>query len=65
MREGADREAIRQMIITYWSTSWQRSENVPAWKDFLAARGLLTGRQAKAEKVNAIEKHRYDDTYWA
>ncbi|MFE4681549.1 hypothetical protein ACFRNJ_12025 [Streptomyces sp. NPDC056721] len=65
MREGTEREAIRQMIITYWSASWQRSENVPAWKDFLAARGLLTGRQSKVEKTNEIEKHRYDDTYWA
>jgi hypothetical protein len=65
MREGTEREAIRQMIITYWSVTWNRSENVPAWKDFLATRGLLTERRGKAEKVNEIEKHRYDEDYWS
>jgi hypothetical protein len=62
MREGLEREAVRQMIITYWSASWNRSENVPAWKDFLAARGLLTERLGKAE--NTMEKHRHDESYW-
>lgn len=63
MREGLEREVVRQMIITYWSASWNRSENVPAWKDFLAARGLLTERLGKAE--NALEKHRHDVDYWS
>jgi hypothetical protein len=62
MREGLEREAIRQMIITYWSSSWNRSENHPAWKDFLAARGLLTERLGKAE--NTMEKHRHDESFW-
>jgi hypothetical protein len=65
MTQGTDKDEIRQMIITYWSTSWQRSENVVAWKDFLAQRGLLTGRAAKVEKVNEMEKHRYDEDYWS
>jgi 5-methylcytosine-specific restriction endonuclease McrA len=62
MREGLEREAIRQMIITYWSSSWSRSENHPAWKDFLGARGLLTERLGKAE--NTMEKHRHDESFW-
>lgn len=62
MREGLEREAVRQMIITYWSSSWNRSENVPAWKDFLAARGLLAERLGKAE--SAMEKHRHDESFW-
>jgi hypothetical protein len=62
MREGLEREAIRQMIITYWSSSWNRSENHPAWKDFLGARGLLTERLGKAE--NTMEKHRHDESFW-
>jgi hypothetical protein len=65
MREGADREAIRQMIITYWSPSWNRSENVPAWKDFLAARGLLTERKAKVETTKRVEDTRYDTDFWS
>ncbi|MFF1701317.1 helix-turn-helix domain-containing protein [Streptomyces sp. NPDC058252] len=65
MTQGTDKDEIRQMIITYWSSSWQRSENVVAWKDFLAQRGLLTGRAAKVEKVNEMEKHRYDEDYWS
>jgi hypothetical protein len=62
MAQGLERETIRQMIITYWSVSWSRSENHPAWKDFLGARGLLTERLGKAE--NAMEKHRHDVSYW-
>jgi hypothetical protein len=62
MREGLERETIRQMIITYWSSSWNRSENHPAWKDFLGARGLLTERLGKAE--NTMEKHRHDESFW-
>jgi hypothetical protein len=62
MAQGLERETIRQMIITYWSSSWNRSENHPAWKDFLAARGLLTERLGKAE--NVMEKHRHDESYW-
>jgi hypothetical protein len=65
MREGADREAVRQMIITYWSSSWNRSENVPAWKDFLAARGLLTERKAKVETTKRVEDTRYDTDFWS
>ncbi|MFE2100855.1 helix-turn-helix domain-containing protein [Streptomyces sp. NPDC059468] len=65
MKEGARYEDITKMIITYWSASWQRSENVPAWKDFLAQRGLLTGRQANAEKANEMEAHRHDEGYWS
>ncbi|RZU35949.1 hypothetical protein EV284_3432 [Streptomyces sp. BK022] len=63
MKEGVRYEEITKMIITYWSVSWNRSENVPAWKDFLAARGLLTERLGKAE--NAMEKHRHDEDYWS
>jgi hypothetical protein len=62
MAQGLERETIRQMIITYWSSSWNRSENHPAWKDFLAARGLLTERLGKAE--NTMEKHRHDESFW-
>jgi hypothetical protein len=62
MAQGLERETIRQMIIIYWSSSWSRSENHPAWKDFLAARGLLTERLGKAE--NVMEKHRHDESYW-
>jgi hypothetical protein len=62
MREGVERETVRQMVLTYWSASWNRSENVPAWKDFLAARGLLTERLGKVE--NTLEAHRYDEAYW-
>jgi 5-methylcytosine-specific restriction endonuclease McrA len=65
MREGLEREAIRQMIITYWSSSWNRSENHPAWKDFLGARGLLTERLGKVEKVQQVEDTRYDADYWS
>ncbi|MDX3260712.1 hypothetical protein PV336_15945 [Streptomyces sp. MI02-2A] len=65
MNAGTDKDEIRKMIITYWSSSWQRSENVVAWKDFLAQRGLLTGRQAKADKATEMEKHRYDTDYWS
>jgi hypothetical protein len=62
MREGLERQVIRQMIITYWSVSWNRSENIVAWKDFLGARGLLTERLGKAE--SDMEKHRHDESYW-
>jgi DNA-binding Lrp family transcriptional regulator len=62
LRDGLERETIRQMIITYWSSSWNRSENHPAWKDFLGARGLLTERLGKAESV--MEKHRHDESFW-
>jgi hypothetical protein len=62
MAQGLERETIRQMVLTYWSSSWSRSENHPAWKDFLAARGLLTERLGKAE--NVMEKHRHDESYW-
>jgi hypothetical protein len=65
MREGTTKEEITKMIITYWSSSWQRSENVPAWKDFLAQRGLLAGRQAKVEKVNEMEANRFNEDYWS
>ena len=65
MNAGTDKDEIRKMIITYWSSSWQRSENVVAWKDFINQRGLLTGRQAKVEKANDMEKHRYDEDYWS
>jgi hypothetical protein len=65
MREGLEREVIRQMIITYWSSSWNRSENHPAWKDFLGARGLLTERLGKVEKVQQVEDTRYDADYWS
>jgi hypothetical protein len=62
MAQGLERETIRQMIITYWSSSWNRSENHPAWRDFLGARGLLTERLGKAE--NTMEKHRHDESFW-
>jgi hypothetical protein len=63
MAQGVGREEVRQMIITYWSTSWQRSDNVVAWKDFLAARGLLTQRLGKA--VSAMEDNRFNEDYWS
>jgi hypothetical protein len=53
------------MIITYWSSSWNRSENHPAWKDFLGARGLLTERLGKSEKAKQVEDTRYDPDYWS
>jgi hypothetical protein len=62
MAQGLERETIRQMIITYWSSSWNRSENHPAWKDFLGARGLLTERLGKVD--NTMEKHRHDESFW-
>jgi DNA-binding Lrp family transcriptional regulator len=65
LREGAEREEIRRMVITYWSSSWNRSENHPAWKDFLGARGLLTERLGKSEKVKQVEDTRYDPDYWS
>jgi hypothetical protein len=65
MREGLEREAIRQMIIAYWSSSWSRSENHPAWKDFLAARGLLTQRLGKADKADEVENNRFNEDYWS
>jgi hypothetical protein len=63
MAQGTERDEIRQMIITYWSSSWQRSDNVVAWKDFLAARGLLTQRLGKA--VSAMEDNRFNEDYWS
>jgi hypothetical protein len=63
MAQGSEREEIRQMIITYWSSSWQRSDNVVAWKDFLAARGLLTQRLGKA--ASAMEDNRFNEDYWS
>jgi hypothetical protein len=65
MREGTSKEEITKMIITYWSPSWQRSENVPAWKDFLAARGLLVQRRGKAEVADQVEANRFNEEYWA
>jgi hypothetical protein len=65
MAQGLGREEVRQMIITYWSTSWQRSDNVVAWKDFLAARGLLTQRLGKADKVEEVENNRFNEDYWS
>jgi hypothetical protein len=65
MAQGLGREEVRQMIITYWSTSWQRSDNVVAWKDFLAARGLLTQRLGKADKVDEVENNRFNEDYWS
>jgi hypothetical protein len=65
MAQGIGREEVRQMIITYWSTSWQRSDNVVAWKDFLAARGLLTQRLGKADKVDEVENNRFNEDYWS
>jgi hypothetical protein len=65
MHEGLEREAIRQMIIAYWSSSWSRSENHPAWKDFLAARGLLTQRLGKADKADEVENNRFNEDYWS
>jgi hypothetical protein len=65
MAQGLERETIRQMIITYWSSSWNRSENHPAWKDFLGARGLLTERLGKSEKAKQVEDTRYDPDYWS
>lgn len=65
LREGVERKTIHRMIITYWSSSWNRSENTPAWKDFLASRGLLAQRLSKAEKVSEMEAHRYDEDYWS
>jgi DNA-binding Lrp family transcriptional regulator len=64
MAQGTDKNEIRRMIITYWSPSWNRSENVVAWKDFLAARGLLTGRRDKAEKADEVENNRFNEDYW-
>lgn len=63
MAQGTDREDIRKMIIVYWSVSWQRSDNVVAWKDFLAARGLLTQRLGKA--AGAMEDNRFNTDYWS
>lgn len=63
MAQGSEREEIRRMIITYWSSSWQRSDNVVAWKDFLAARGLLTQRLGKA--ASAMEDNRFNEDYWS
>jgi hypothetical protein len=63
MAQGAERDEIRQMIITYWSSSWQRSDNVVAWKDFLAARGLLTKRLGKA--ASEMEDNRFNEDYWS
>jgi hypothetical protein len=63
MAQGTERDEIRQMIITYWSSSWQRSDNVVAWKDFLAARGLLTKRLGKA--ASAMEDNRFNEDYWS
>jgi DNA-binding Lrp family transcriptional regulator len=64
MREGTTKEEITKMIITYWSPSWQRSENVPAWRDFLAARGLLTQRRGKSDAADQVEANRYNEDYW-
>jgi hypothetical protein len=64
MAQGTDKDEIRRMIITYWSPTWNRSENVVAWKDFLAARGLLTGRRGKAEKADEVENNRFNEDYW-
>jgi hypothetical protein len=63
MAQGTGRDEIRQMIITYWSVSWQRSDNVVAWKDFLAARGLLAQRLGKAASV--MEDNRFNEDYWS
>ncbi|MER5754305.1 helix-turn-helix domain-containing protein [Streptomyces sp. NPDC002088] len=63
MAQGTERETIRQMIITYWSSSWQRSDNTVAWKDFLAARGLLTQRLGKA--ASAMEENRFNEDFWS
>lgn len=63
MREGTTKEEITKMIITYWSASWQRSDNVVAWKDFLAARGLLAQRLGKA--TSALEDNRFNEDYWS
>jgi hypothetical protein len=63
MAQGTERDEIRQMIITYWSVSWQRSDNVVAWKDFLAARGLLAQRLGKAASV--MEDNRFNEDYWS
>jgi hypothetical protein len=63
MAQGMERDEIRQMIITYWSSSWQRSDNVVAWKDFLAARGLLAQRLGKA--ASAMEDNRFNEDYWS
>jgi hypothetical protein len=65
MAQGTEREEIRQMILTYWSSSWSRSENHPAWKDFLAARGLLTQRLGNTEKVDEVENNRFNEDYWS
>jgi hypothetical protein len=63
MAQGTERDEIRQMILTYWSVSWQRSDNVVAWKDFLAARGLLTKRLGKA--ASEMEDNRFNEDYWS
>lgn len=65
MAQGTERQEIRQMIITYWSPSWQRSDSTVAWKDFLAARGLLTQRTGKAQAVDQVEANRFNEDYWA
>lgn len=63
MAQGTDRDDIQKMIIIYWSATWQRSDNVVAWKDFLAARGLLTQRLGKA--AGAMEDNRFNEDYWS
>jgi hypothetical protein len=60
--EGAEYSTVSQMIGTYWSESWRRSDADPAWKDFQNQRGLLTQRLKKVE--NSMEKHRHDESFW-
>lgn len=64
MTEGAEYQDIVRMIETYWSPTWQRSDNTEAWKDFQNQRGALTQRLGKVAQAKQAEDNRYDESAW-
>lgn len=64
LNEGTDYAVIVSMISAYWDPTFQRSDHVVAWKDFLAKRDVLAAAGRKEAELKQAQDDRYDESKW-